>query len=222
MPPMPNNAETRTVKAIADGLAKSEFSSREITDLCLKQTEQVDSIIKAYKVVAAENAVAAAEASDDRRRNGRALGPFDGVPYVAKDIVEVNGIETTGSSNVLKGNIPNRTASTVERLNAAGGVLLGKVNTHQFAYGVETPPTPQPLGHGDRPRPRRLQRRHRCRRRLRTGSLRPRHGHRRLHPHPRLPQRHHRPQGHFRPRPQGRRLHALLVARPHRAHVLDR
>ena len=141
---MPSNAETRTVKSIAQGLAKHEFSSREITELCLKQTEQVDSTIKAYNVVADESAIKAAAAADDRRRNGRALGIFDGVPYVAKDIVEVEGVETTGSSNVLKGNIPTRTASTVERLDAAGGVLLGKVNTHQFAYGVQSPPTRNP------------------------------------------------------------------------------
>ena len=57
---MPSNAETRTVKSIAEGLAKHEFSSREITQLCLAQTEQVDSTIKAYNVVAAENAIRAA------------------------------------------------------------------------------------------------------------------------------------------------------------------
>ena len=136
--------EVPTVKAIADGLAKGEFSSREITERCLRQIETTDGVIKAFNLVTTNVALKAADASDERRRNGRPLGPLDGVPYAAKDLVETAGIETTGSSKVLAGNVPTRDASTVERLNAAGAVLIGKTNTHQFAYGVQTPPTRNP------------------------------------------------------------------------------
>ena len=85
-----------------------------------------------------------ATASDERRRTGRTLGILDGVPYVAKDLVETAGVETTGSSEVLKGYIPKEDATIAARLRDAGCVLLGKTNTHQFAYGVQTPPTRNP------------------------------------------------------------------------------
>ena len=141
---MASNEERLTVTSVAEGLAKGEFSSREITERCLTQVERTDGTLKAFNRMTPKVAQKAAEASDERRRGGRALGPLDGVPYVAKDIVETEGIETTGSSDVLKGYIPTRSASTVERFNAAGAVLLGKTNTHQFAYGVQTPPTRNP------------------------------------------------------------------------------
>ena len=141
---MATNEEIRTVRAIADGLAAGEFSSREITQVLLDHIERTDGTIRAFTRLAPEVARKAAAAADERRRAGRVIGPLDGVPYVAKDIVETAGIETTGSSDVLKGNVPTRNASVVERFNAAGAVLMGKVNTHQFAFGVQTPPTRNP------------------------------------------------------------------------------
>ncbi len=141
---MATNKEIRTVRAIADGLAAGEFSSREITQHLLDHIERTDGTIKAFNRVAPEHALQAADASDKRRRAGAAQGPLDGVPYAAKDLVETAGIETTSSSKVLEGHIPTQSASTVERLDAAGAVLVGKTNTHQFAYGVQTPPTRNP------------------------------------------------------------------------------
>ena len=145
---MTSNQDLRTVKSIADGLAKNEFSSREMTALCLDRIERTDGAVKAFITVTAETALAAADASDERRRAGRPIGPLDGVPYAAKDLFETKGIETTGSSDLLKGYVPNRSATVVDRLAAAGAVLVGKANTHQFGYGVQTPPTRNPWDGG--------------------------------------------------------------------------
>ena len=141
---MTTNRETRTVAAIAAGLASGEYSSREITQVLLDHIERTDGTIRAFNRLTPERALRAADSADERRRAGRPLGPLDGVPYVAKDLVETVGIETTSSSRVLQGHIPDRSASTVERLDAAGAVLIGKTNTHEFAYGVQTPPTRNP------------------------------------------------------------------------------
>lgn len=133
-----------TIAGIAGGLAKKQFSSREITETLFKRIEQLDPQLKAFNRVSTERAQKEAAASDERRRTGRTLGILDGVPYVAKDLVETAGVETTGSSEVLKGYIPKEDATIAARLRDAGCVLLGKTNTHQFAYGVQTPPTRNP------------------------------------------------------------------------------
>ena len=100
--------------------------------------------IKAWVRLCPAEARQEAAAADARRKAGAAYGPLDGVPYGMKDIVDTAGLETTSSSKVLVGNVPATDATVVRRLRAAGAVLLGKVNTHPFAYGVVTPPTRNP------------------------------------------------------------------------------
>ncbi len=79
-----------------------------------------------------EHALAAA-ASLDR---GRERGPLWGVPYAAKDLFETRGIRTTAGSRVLEDWIPTRDATVIARLAAAGAILLGKTNQHEFAHGA--------------------------------------------------------------------------------------
>src|SRR5258708_3219761 len=69
-------------------------------------------------------------------RAGR--GPLDGVPYCLKDIVQTAGIRTTAGSSILTDWVPTEDATVVTRLVEAGAVLLGKVNTHEFAFGATT------------------------------------------------------------------------------------
>lgn len=86
----------------------------------------------------------AAEALEKGRR-GVGVGPLWGRPYVAKDLIDTEGIATEAGSAVLKGRIPSTNATVIDRMNASGAVLVGKAHTHEFAYGVTTPATHNPL-----------------------------------------------------------------------------
>jgi aspartyl-tRNA(Asn)/glutamyl-tRNA(Gln) amidotransferase subunit A len=91
----------------------------------------------------------AAAAAAARLPRSRERGPLWGVPYAAKDLFETRGIRTTAGSRVLADWIPTRDAAVVRRLAAAGAILLGKANMHEFAHGATgvnphygTPPNP--------------------------------------------------------------------------------
>ena len=86
--------------------------------------------LNAYITVRAEAALAEAEAPQP--------GPLYGVPVAVKDVIDVAGVPTTAGSKILAGNVPARDAAVVERLRAAGAIVLGKLNTHEFAYGATT------------------------------------------------------------------------------------
>ncbi len=134
----------RTIHELAAGLAEGEYSSRDLTQASLDEIAATDGVLKAWVAVATDRALAEADASDQRRKEGRTLGPLDGIPYGAKDLYDTEGVETRSSSEVLAGRIPDRDCSAVARLRDAGAVLVGKTNTHEFAYGAATPPTSNP------------------------------------------------------------------------------
>lgn len=70
--------------------------------------------------------------------------PVLGIPVVLKDLIDVAGVPTTAGSTVLAGNVPKSSSAVWQRLEVAGAVLLGKANTHEFAYGGTTAPTRNP------------------------------------------------------------------------------
>ena len=76
-----------------------------------------------------------AAASDDRRRNGHALGPLDGIPFTVKDSYKVKGMTVASGSEAFKDLIANEDAFTVEALRKAGAVLIGKTNMCPMAFG---------------------------------------------------------------------------------------
>jgi aspartyl-tRNA(Asn)/glutamyl-tRNA(Gln) amidotransferase subunit A len=75
---------------------------------------------------------------------GKYLGPYQGIPVAVKDLYYTKGVKTTASSKVLADFIPDYDATVVARLKAAGAVIIGKTNTHEFAYGYVTSPTRNP------------------------------------------------------------------------------
>jgi aspartyl-tRNA(Asn)/glutamyl-tRNA(Gln) amidotransferase subunit A len=101
----------------------------------LKQIQTLNPVLNAFILVSEERALADARASEARQMADELLGPLDGIPIAHKDIFNTAGIATTGHSKVLRDNVPSADAFTVRRLADAGTVMMGKLATHEFAYG---------------------------------------------------------------------------------------
>ncbi len=120
---------------LAAELAAGKVSSVEATRACLARIAQVDGKVKAFLRLDEKGALAAAEASDERRRAGNPASVLDGVPLGFKDIFLTEGVETTCASRILQGFIPPYDATVVRLLKEAGLPLLGKLNMDEFAMG---------------------------------------------------------------------------------------
>jgi aspartyl-tRNA(Asn)/glutamyl-tRNA(Gln) amidotransferase subunit A len=115
------------------------FRRREATPLealnaCLGRVTRLDDRVNAVITLLVERATAQAEESTKRWQSGEAR-PLEGIPYGLKDIIETAGIRTTGGSPMYEEYIPKHSATLVDRLEAAGAVLLGKLQTFEFASG---------------------------------------------------------------------------------------
>ena len=117
----------------ADALQKGDTSSLELTAAYLAAAD-ASSALNNYVVLCADKALEMAKQSDKRRANGQA-GPLEGLPIGVKDLFCTSGVETTACSNILKGFVPTYESSVTEKLWAAGGVMLGKLNCDEFAMG---------------------------------------------------------------------------------------
>jgi aspartyl-tRNA(Asn)/glutamyl-tRNA(Gln) amidotransferase subunit A len=122
--------------ALAQLRAKS-ISAVELTQAYLQRIEQAEPNLQAYLTITPERALKDAQAADDARVQGDDR-PLLGIPLAIKDVLSTHGIETTCGSKILKGYVPPFTATTVQRLEAAGMVMLGKVNMDEFAMGSST------------------------------------------------------------------------------------
>jgi aspartyl-tRNA(Asn)/glutamyl-tRNA(Gln) amidotransferase subunit A len=124
----------KTIAQLSAGLAAGEFSSEELTRAFLERVERLNPPLNAFITVTAESALAQARAADQRRRQS-AAGPLTGVPIAHKDIFCTDGVRTSCGSRILDRFIAPYNATVVERLNAAGAVMLGKTNMDEFAMG---------------------------------------------------------------------------------------
>ena len=124
-----------TIAEAARLIAAKKLSPLELTKICLARTKRLDNQLHSFVVVTEERALADAAAAEARIMAGKSLGPLDGIPIGQKDIVDTKGIATTCQSKLLADNIPDQDATCVEKLSAAGTVLMGKTTTHEFADG---------------------------------------------------------------------------------------
>ncbi|MBO8196570.1 amidase, partial [Streptomyces oryzae] len=130
-----------SLTAATEQIRARRISPVELVDAVLARIEQTEPHLGAYVTVTAERARDAARRAERALAAGRDPGRFPAIPLGLKDMIDVAGTATTGSSRV-RGSHRARTDSTVAaRLRAAGAALVGKTHTHEFAYGLTTPQT---------------------------------------------------------------------------------
>ena len=123
---------------LLDRLARRELSARELLDLHLARIETFNPTYNIVVETAVDKARAAAAAIDDARARGDELGPLAGLPMTIKDAFEVVGMKATCGMPSLADHVPLRDADAVERLRAAGVVILGKTNVPAGAADWQT------------------------------------------------------------------------------------
>jgi aspartyl-tRNA(Asn)/glutamyl-tRNA(Gln) amidotransferase subunit A len=132
---------TDAVLPVADTarrIATGEVTAGAIVDAYLDRIAKRDGELGAYLVVEADRARADAEAIDRARASNASLGPLAGVTIALKDVLVTRGTATTAGSKILAGWVPPYDATVVEKLRAAGAIVLGKVNCDEFAMGSST------------------------------------------------------------------------------------
>ena len=120
---------------LATSFKKKSLKPSVITEFYINKIAEDDTKIGAFQTVFTETARLSAESADAAILSGNRLGPFHGIPFVLKDICELKGSVTTGGSKAFKERVSKVTATIANRLLAAGGVLLGKSKTVEFAFG---------------------------------------------------------------------------------------
>jgi aspartyl-tRNA(Asn)/glutamyl-tRNA(Gln) amidotransferase subunit A len=123
-----------TVSELSAALAEKRISSVELTQLFLARIERLNSELNAFITVDAARALEEARRADAHRAAGEA-GPLLGIPLAHKDIFCTKGLRTTCGSRMLADFVSPYDAYVIERLGAAGTVMLGKTNMDEFAMG---------------------------------------------------------------------------------------
>ncbi len=125
----------QSIQTIREGLLKKEFSAVEIAREALVFAERENPKTNAFVLFAGERAMATAEKVDARIAAGEEPGALAGVPVAVKDVILTKGVRTTCGSKILEHYIPPYDATAVERIEAAGGMVIGKTNCDEFAMG---------------------------------------------------------------------------------------
>ncbi len=138
-----------TIAEAAGLIAARQLSPVELTEAFLARIEVLNPTLFAYVQVTADRARADAVRAEAEITAGQYRGPLHGIPIGLKDIYDTDGIATTSSSHLHGQRVPAADAETTARLAAAGAVLLGKLTTHEFAFGgpswdLPTPPAVNP------------------------------------------------------------------------------
>lgn len=123
------------IAAAARLIRTGKLSPVELTEALLSRIGTFDSQLNTFITLTGDLALEQARAAEQEIARGRYRGTLHGIPFALKDIYNTAGILTSGGSRICSGNIPANDAETVSRLREAGAVLLGKLQTHEFAHG---------------------------------------------------------------------------------------
>src|SRR5258705_1094428 len=124
-----------TIQQVAREIKQRSLSPVELTRDCLARIDKLNPKLNAFITVLADSALADARLAEQEIQRGNYGGPLHGIPIGLKDILDTAGTRTTAASALFKERIPTEDAEVVSRLRAAGAIILGKQNLHEFAYG---------------------------------------------------------------------------------------
>jgi AtzE family amidohydrolase len=120
---------------IAEAVANGDVSAVEVTEAALARIARRDPALNAFTAVLEVRALVRAEDLDNAHTEGRSLGPLAGVPFAVKNLFDIAGLPTLAGSKINRDAAPaNRDATLIERLEAAGAVLIGALNMGEYAY----------------------------------------------------------------------------------------
>ena len=126
----------------ASDLVRSRKASPvELAQACLTRIERLNPRLNAFITVTAAQALAEARAAEGEIMKGLWRGGLHGMPIALKDLIDTAGVRTTAASAVFADRMPKEDAEVVRRLKAAGAIMLGKLNMHEFAYGDSSAPS---------------------------------------------------------------------------------
>ncbi len=128
-------AETWTIDGVKEALTAKKVSARELAGEFYKKIEQRNPELNAFLTLSKERAFAQADKVDAMVAAGKPLPTLAGVPVAIKDVISTRGVRTTCGSKILENYVPPYDATAVQRLEAAGAVVLGKTNCDEFAMG---------------------------------------------------------------------------------------
>lgn len=138
-------ADFLTIAEAAALIGKCELSPVELVESRFNRIERLDPTLHCFIRVMREEARAAARTAETEIMAGRSRGPLHGMPIALKDIYETRGVPTTAHSKVLIDHVPQQDATSVRLLVEAGAIVLGKLATHEFAFGGPSFDLPWPL-----------------------------------------------------------------------------
>jgi aspartyl-tRNA(Asn)/glutamyl-tRNA(Gln) amidotransferase subunit A len=127
--------ETLSIAELGAKLRDKSLTSAKITEHCLTRIAELDPALNAFITVTGDRAMQDAAKADKELADGTDRGPMHGIPYGLKDIYDTAGIRSTCHSKLREDVVPATDSICAEKLAAAGGVLLGKLSTHEFAFG---------------------------------------------------------------------------------------
>ncbi|MCX6649000.1 MAG: amidase family protein [Candidatus Bathyarchaeota archaeon] len=136
--PMSESLVYASASTAARAIYLGEVTSYELMKTILRRVETYNPKLNAIVTLLGKEALAAAKRADEAMKRGENLGPLHGVPVTVKDCFEMKGVRTTAGSKSLADYIPQRDSAPVERLRAAGAVIIGHTNTPEMAADWQT------------------------------------------------------------------------------------
>lgn len=129
------NINQLTVDSTRKAIAEKQFTATHLVEEFYKKIQAEDGEINAYLTLCQDRALRQATRVDELAQSGGPLPPLGGVPIAVKDVMVTKGVRSTAGSKVLQNFIPPYDCTAVERLEAAGAIVLGKTNCDEFAMG---------------------------------------------------------------------------------------
>ncbi|MBA7629091.1 Glutamyl-tRNA(Gln) amidotransferase subunit A [subsurface metagenome] len=130
------NITSITISNLKEKIKAGEISLTELVQAFLNRSERLNKEVNAFITILKDEALESAHRADEEIRAGQYRGPLHGIPFALKDLFFTHGVRTTCGSKILADFIPDKNAAVVQKLHEAGAINLGKLNMHEFAYGV--------------------------------------------------------------------------------------